>query len=205
MYSGVVSAGAAVLLILYTFSMTKATQPQGDDPLAASMAAAQTQELREEIERLKAEAMEMAAKLAEADRWKDVAARAQADLQNAKARMEKDRGDMAKFASEAVLARLLPVLDNFQRAFAQIPAELAGNEWVKGVQSIEQDLMKQMTALGLVRMQSLGQTIDAQKHEALMTGPGEEGKILDVFEEGYELHGKVLRHAKVRVGDGTKA
>ncbi len=183
-----------------------------DDPLAGAMAAAQSQELRAEIERLKAEAVDMAAKLAVADRWKDVAARAQADLQNAKVRMEKDRCDMAKFAAEAVLTRLLPVLDNFQRAFAQIPADLAGNEWarpefvewVKGVQSIEQDLMKQMTAMGLQRMQSQGQMIDAQKHEGLMTGPGEAGKILEVFEEGYELHGKVLRHAKVRVGDGTQ-
>ena len=146
---------------------------------------------------------EKAAK-AEIDRWKDVAARAQADLQNAKARMEKDRSDMAKFAGEGVIARLLPTLDNFHRAFAQIPADLQGKEWVKGVQAIEQDLMKQMAAAGLTRMQSLGQTVDPLKHEALMTGPGEEGKITEVFDEGYELHGKVLRHAKVRVGDGSK-
>jgi molecular chaperone GrpE len=142
---------------------------------------------------------------AEVDRWKEVAARAQADLQNAKSRMEKDRAEMGKFASEETLLRLLPTLDNFQRAFGQIPADLKDHEWVKGVQAIEQELMGQTSALGLRRMQSLGQIADPIRHEVLTVGPGGEGKVIEVFEEGYELHGKPLRHAKVRVGDGSTA
>jgi len=49
-------------------------------------------------------------------------------------------------------------------------------------------------------MSSMGSLIDPARHEVLMTGPGEAGKVLEVFEEGYELSGKVLRPAKVKIG-----
>jgi molecular chaperone GrpE len=140
---------------------------------------------------------------AELAKIKDIAARAQADLQNAKARVERDAGDLRKFATEAMIRRMLPTLDNFQRAFQHVPEELQNNEWVRGVAAIEADLMKQMSDAGLKRMQSLGEVADPLRHEVLNLGPGEEGKVVEVFEEGYELHGKVLRPAKVRAGDGS--
>ncbi|MEK7590918.1 MAG: nucleotide exchange factor GrpE [Patescibacteria group bacterium] len=130
----------------------------------------------------------------------DLAGRAQADLQNAKARMEKSGEEFRKFASEALLLKLLPTIDNFQRAFQHLPAELKTNEWVRGVSAIEQDLMRQLHDMGLRKMESLGTPVDAAKHEVLTTGPGEEGKVIEVFEEGYALHGKVLRPAKVKAG-----
>ena len=130
----------------------------------------------------------------------DLAGRAQADLQNAKMRMEKDREELRAFASESVIRRMLPIVDNFQRAFQHLPEELKNHEWVKGVQAIEQELMNQMQELGVRKIDALGKSVDATKHEVLTTGPGEEGKIIDVFEEGYELHGKILRPAKVKVG-----
>ncbi|HVW66816.1 MAG TPA: nucleotide exchange factor GrpE [Candidatus Peribacteraceae bacterium] len=140
----------------------------------------------------------------ELNRFRDMAARAQADLQNAKARVERESDELRKFAGEQMIRRMLPTLDNFQRAFQHVPAELQSHEWVKGVAAIEQDLMKQMNDAGLTRMQSLDVHVDPAKHEVLMTGSGEEGKVIEVFEEGYELNGKVLRPAKVRVGDGKK-
>lgn len=138
----------------------------------------------------------------ELNRFRDLAARAQADLQNAKARVERESDELRKFAGEQMIRRMLPTLDNFQRAFLHVPEELQSHEWVKGVGAIEQDLMKQMQDVGLIRMQSLGTHVDPAKHEVLMTGSGEDGKVIEVFEEGYELNGKVLRPAKVRVGDG---
>ncbi|TSC58287.1 MAG: molecular chaperone GrpE [Candidatus Peregrinibacteria bacterium Greene0416_19] len=133
----------------------------------------------------------------------DLAARSQADLQNAKARMEKDGGDMRRFATQAVLLRLLPVIDHFQRAFQHLPEDLKTHEWVKGVSAIEQDLMKVMTDLGLKRFDALGQPVDTARHDVVTVGPGKEGEILEVFEDGYELNGRVIRVAKVRVGDGN--
>ena len=136
--------------------------------------------------------------------FRDIAARAQADLQNAKARVEREAGDMRKFATESMIRRILPTLDNFQRAFQHVPTELQSHEWVKGVAAIEQDLMRQMTDAGLTRMQSLGSTVDPQRHEVLSMGPGEEGTETEVFEEGYELNGRVLRSAKVKAGTGER-
>jgi molecular chaperone GrpE len=154
---------------------------------------------------LQARIAELEQQLAEMQRFKDLAARAQADLQNAKARVERESMELRKFATEQLVMRILPTLDNFQRAFQQVPSELQSHEWVKGVAAIEQDLMRQMADAGLARMQSLGTVADTARHEVLTLGPGEEGKVTEVFEEGYELHGKVLRPAKVKVGDGSAA
>lgn len=142
------------------------------------------------------------AALAETARLKDIAGRAQADLQNAKQRLEREASDLRAYAGEGVIRRILPTLDNFQRAFGAVPADIAGHEWVKGLTAIEQDLLKQVSDLGLERMKSLGETVDPARHEVITMGPGEEGKVVEVFEEGYTLNGKVIRPAKVRAGGG---
>ncbi len=146
---------------------------------------------------------DLAAMQTELDRFKDVAARAQADVQNTKARVEREAGELRKFAGEAIIRKILPTLDNFQRAFLHVPEELQNHEWVKGVAAIEQELMRHMKEAGLTRMESVGQIADPQRHEILSIGPGKEGIVTEVFEEGYELNGKVLRPAKVRAGDGS--
>ncbi len=135
-------------------------------------------------------------------RLTDLAARAQADLQNAKTRMQKDGDEVRKYATEVVIKRLLPVIDNFQRGFGHLPKELAGNDWVKGITAIEMSLMKELSDMGLKRMESKGQQVDTARHEVITMGPGKEGEIVEVFEEGYELNGKVIRPAKVKVGGG---
>lgn len=130
----------------------------------------------------------------------ELAARAQAELQNAKIRMEKEATEIRMFASESLLKRLLPTIDNFQRAFSHLPEDLKNHEWVKGVAAIEQELMKQLSTAGLSKMNAVGQTVDPHKHEILLEGEGDAGTVLEVLEDGYELHGKVLRPAKVKVG-----
>ncbi len=149
--------------------------------------------------------VDIQALLGELEKMKDLAARAQADLQNAKARSEREAMELRMFASESIIRKILPTLDNFQRAFQHVPADLASNEWVKGVQAIEADLMKHVSDVGLKRMQSLGEVVDPQRHEVLSIGSGEADKVVEVFEEGYELHGKILRPAKVKAGDGSSA
>ncbi|MDD5751231.1 MAG: nucleotide exchange factor GrpE [Candidatus Peribacteraceae bacterium] len=146
---------------------------------------------------------QIAALQKEADQLKDIAGRAQADLQNAKDRLARDREEMIKFALEGTLVKLLPTIDNFQRAFQHLPEDLRSHDWVKGVAAIEQDLVKQVTGLGLKKMEALGAMLDPVKHEVLQAGPGEQGKVIEVFEEGYEFNGKVLRPAKVKVGTGA--
>ena len=146
---------------------------------------------------------EIATLQAELARFRDLAGRAQADLQNAKARVERESDDLRRFASEQMIRRMLPTLDNFQRAFQHVPAELESHEWVRGVAAIEQELMRVMADAGLTRMSSLNQPVDASRHEILSVGDGPTDVVVEVFEEGYEMNGKVLRPAKVKVGGGT--
>ncbi len=145
-------------------------------------------------------------------RLTEIASRAQAELQNAKIRMEKEAADIRKFASEMVFMKLLPTIDNLQRALRHLPVEIEKSqgappkllEWVKGIVALEQEFLKQVGEMGLKRFHCLGQPVDAARHEVLMAVPGEAGKVIEVIEDGYELHGKVLRPAKVKVGDGSK-
>ncbi|MEQ1849798.1 MAG: nucleotide exchange factor GrpE [Candidatus Peribacteraceae bacterium] len=140
--------------------------------------------------------------LKELERYKEVASRSQAELLNAKARMEKEAGELRKFVAEGVILKLLPTIDNLQRAIQHLPEDLQKNEWVKGVVSTEQQLLKELESLGLRRFESLGQTIDSEKHEVLMQGAGETGMVIEVLSDGYELNGKVIRPAKVKAGGG---
>jgi molecular chaperone GrpE len=147
-------------------------------------------------------AIDLEVLLKELEQMKELAARSQADLQNAKSRMEKEVADGRKYAVERLLLRLLPTVDNFQRAFVHLPEDLKDHEWVKGLQVIEQDFLKEMEAVGLKRMESLGRPVDATQHDVLQAGAGEEGIVCEVFEEGYVLHERVLKPAKVMVGNG---
>ena len=136
-------------------------------------------------------------------RLKEIAARAQADLQNAKDRMERDARDIRAFAAAGIVSSLLPMLDNFQRAFLHLPEALNGHEWVKGVQAMEQELLKKLADAGLQKMDCMGKPVDPHMHEVLQAGPGQKDTISQVFEDGYTFNGRVIRPAKVKVGDGS--
>ena len=152
--------------------------------------------------KLEALEQELLAAKQEVDRLKDLAARSQADLQNAKIRLQKEAADSRIYAVEGLLRTLIPTVDNFRRAFRHLPSELAEHEWVKGLQATEQALLRDLQSAGLVRMECLGQPVDPHHHEVLQMAPGPKDQILQIHEDGYELHGKVLRPAKVVVGNG---
>lgn len=140
----------------------------------------------------------------ELEKMKDLAGRAQADLQNAKERMLREGENIRKFALENTLMTIIPTIDNFQRAFDHLPEKLSDNDWVMGVQAIEQDLVGKLGAMGLEKIECIGEAVDPEKHEVLQTGPGEEGNIIEVVEDGYVFNGKVIRVAKVIVGSGKE-
>jgi molecular chaperone GrpE len=161
-----------------------------------------------ELERLTIENDDLQAKAATAysespESLKELAARAQADLQNAKDRMEREARDIRQYALEGTIKKLLPTIDNLARAFSHLPEELAANDWVKGVQAVEKELMSMLKEAGLTTIKSVDETVDTNRHEVLQMGPGAQDVITEVFEQGYELNGKVLRPAKVKVGDGS--
>ncbi len=162
----------------------KKSGPAGNDPNAA---------LQTEVAALKEQVRSLT----------ELAARAQADLQNARGRLERDADELRKYAAESVLRKLLPTVDNFQRAFQHLPDDLKNHEWVKGITAVEQDLLRQLSDMGLEKFSPLGEQMDTARHEVLLTAPGAENQVIEVLEDGYLLHGKVLRPAKVKTGDGT--
>lgn len=134
---------------------------------------------------------------------KDMAARAQADLQNAKARMEREAQEIRTYAMQGLIEKLLPTIDNFQRAFDHLPEELATNDWVKGLMAMEQQLVRDLESVGLTKIDAMGQPVDSAKHDVLQAAEGEKDTVVQVLENGYELNGKVIRPAKVVVGSGS--
>lgn len=126
----------------------------------------------------------------------DLAARAQADLQNFKMRMEREAGDLRKFALAPLAMKLLPVRNDLARAASAHPGD-------PGYRQVLEKLDKVLGEAGVNRMDALGNLFDPTKHEVLNTVPGEKDRVLAVFEEGYELQGRILRPAKVQVGDGS--
>ncbi|MSR67961.1 nucleotide exchange factor GrpE [Candidatus Peribacteria bacterium] len=175
--------------------------PAQDDDLTAKVAAAAASAAAKDVDVVGFE-KKIAELTEQLKKAQEVASRAQAELQNAKARLEREAGDLRKFASEAVLLRLLPTIDNLQRALKHLPKDLEKNEWVKGIVALEQEFLKQVGDMGLKRFESMGQPIDAERHEVLMQVAGEESAVVEVLEDGYELHGKVVRPAKVKAGGG---
>lgn len=135
----------------------------------------------------------------------ETAKRALADLQNYRKRVEEERSDFAAFASVTLLLEMLPILDNFTRAFSQTPEEIQKTQWFKGVLQIEQQLVGLVKRKGVTEMPStVGKKLDIKVHEPIMTGPGEKDTIVEEFEKGYLIGEKVLRPAKVKVGDGSE-
>lgn len=182
-------------LLFIFFSMPhKKSQKQDDTPLEDSL----TQVFQEEIDRLKTE-LETAK--TEAETMKETATRALADLQNFKRRNEEERMQFAKYAGANVITNILPALDNLDRALHAIPAELATNEWVTGIQAIEKSLFENLKKEGLEVIPTVGEMIDPEKHEGLMLDPETaDGVISQELDRGYLFHGKVLKAAKVKMG-----
>ncbi|MFH1375693.1 MAG: nucleotide exchange factor GrpE [Patescibacteria group bacterium] len=127
--------------------------------------------------------------------------RALAELENYRKKVERDRSILIKSANEQTLSAILPVLDNFKRASEHLPEELKRHEWAKGVAAIEIQFEETLAELGLQKITAKpGDSVDVNKHAVIGTGEGERGKIIEIVEDGYELNGKILRAAKVRVG-----
>jgi molecular chaperone GrpE len=166
-----------------------------DDALTGAVQKAQNDDAQ--VLMLQAKIVELEEKVTVAN---DQEARAKAELANAKIRLEKEASDLRKFASEMTLRKLLPTIDNLQRALNHLPADLTENDWVKGIVALEQGFLKQVNELGLQKMDVLGQAFDATRHEVLLEGEGAAGTVIEVLEDGYELSGKVIRPAKVKVG-----
>jgi len=127
------------------------------------------------------------------------------DFDNYRKRTAKERIELAKTAGEDFFKAVLPVLDDFERGLKAMNEAADVNALKEGVDLIYNKLNNTLTAKGLEPLISIGNTFDADIHEAItnIPAPSEDmkGKVIDEVERGYALNGKVIRYAKVIVGN----
>ena len=128
--------------------------------------------------------------------------RAQADFLNYKKRSEQEKQNLSKFANSVLILNLLPVLDDFERAYSSIPPKMAKLSWVDGIKLIERKLWAVLQAQGLSPIKALGEPFDPQFHEAIRQDKGKEGIVIEEIQKGYLLEDRVIRPSKVVVGNG---
>jgi len=127
------------------------------------------------------------------------------EFDNYRKRTNKEKLDTLKSASADVITDLLPVLDDFDRAMKAMDDHGADEESIKGVELIYNKFKNILTQKGLEPMDSMGKEFDTDYHEAVTNIPAPsddlKGKVVDVIEKGYLLNGKIIRFAKVVVGN----
>jgi molecular chaperone GrpE len=138
----------------------------------------------------------------ERDQFKALAQRTQADFQNYKRRMDEERGMISRNASQQVVARLLPILDDLKRGVDSLPEE-APAAWGDGVKLIIQNLQALVAAEGVESFEpSPGDTFDPAQHEAVYYEPTADqpaGAVLSTVRPGYRGANRILRPAQVVV------
>src|SRR5574338_116570 len=128
--------------------------------------------------------------------------RSAADFSNYKRRTEQEREAMVGLANEVLLAKLLTIVDDFDRAIANMPKELRDVSWVGGISAIDRKLDQLLESEGLKPIEALGKQFDPHEHEAIAQEdrPGvPEGTIVAELQKGYRIRDRVLRPAMVAV------
>ena len=163
-----------------------------------------TQEQEEplsEMDQLKAQLAEAEAKIAE---LQDRYLRQAAEFDNYRKRTMKEKADLIKSAAEKVMVAELPIVDDMDRALDNMEKGMDADACIEGFKLIAQKFKNTLAQQGLEKIETDGQDFDTDYHEAiaLIPAPTEElkGKILDCVQAGYKLGDKVIRHAKVAVG-----
>lgn len=178
----------------------KETENEGIETDIQSGAAAQPAEAPEteaapesEIELLKAEVAQ----------YKENYLRATADFQNFKRRSEKEKTDIYKYAGEKLLADILPIVDNIDRAMTHVPEEEQGG-LADGLRMIHKSLLNLLEKNGVEAITALGEAFDPEVHHAVQMVPSEDHEpnhVVEEYQKGYKLNGKVIRHSMVKVAE----
>lgn len=138
----------------------------------------------------------------EVEQYKDKYLRAVAEFDNYRKRTLKEKAELLLNGSEKAVCAFLPILDDFERAIADKTEDV--NAIKEGVQIIFNKFNKALESLGVRKIETEGKDFDVDFHEAVAMVPGmgddKKGKVIDCVQTGYQLNDKVIRHAKVAVG-----
>ena len=138
----------------------------------------------------------------EVEQYKDKYLRAVAEFDNYRKRTLKEKAELLLNGSEKAVCVFLPILDDFERAIADKTEDV--NAIKEGVQIIFNKFNKTLESVGVRKIETEGKDFDVDFHEAVAMVPGmgddKKGKVIDCVQTGYQLNDKVIRHAKVAVG-----
>jgi molecular chaperone GrpE len=132
------------------------------------------------------------------DKWQ----RSAAEVANLRRRHEGEREEMEKMAGMQLVYDLLPVVDNFDRAIASVPGNLARLTWIHGVMLIERQMRAILESRGVTAIDALQKPFDPHYHEAVSERETDEappGTVISQYQSGYTMHGYVIRPAMVEV------
>jgi molecular chaperone GrpE len=129
--------------------------------------------------------------------------RTRADFENYRKRTEAEKTAAREAGQASAILKLLPVVDNIERALGHMPAELADNKWAQGVANLAKNLDKSLESLNLARIEaSEGTEFNPELHEAIQfdeDATGDKEVIAAELQAGYLLNDRPIRHAMVRV------
>lgn len=140
----------------------------------------------------------------EAEEWKDKYLRLSAEFDNYRKRTLREKMELIESGGEDVIKSMLAVMDDFDRALSAMQSASDVASVREGVELISQKMRDALKAKGVSEIEAVGEALDTDLHEAVAKFPaGEEqkGKIIDVVQKGYKLKDKVIRYAKVVVGE----
>lgn len=140
----------------------------------------------------------------EAEENKNNWLRATADYKNFKRRVDQERSDLISRASAGLLLKLLPIVDDIERAMDSVTPEVADSSWYGGFRLIPQKLQTVLESEGVTPIEAVGQEFDPNWHEAVMfddSGDGESTHVVAELQKGYKIRDRVLRPTMVKVGN----
>jgi molecular chaperone GrpE len=178
-----------------------AEMPSGSEPAKGENvdpASTQTDDIQEQMLQLKAER----------DKYKDIALRSVADLDNYRKRMAREKDEAIRFANASFLERLIPILDNFELGLQAAKASGGQSAVVDGMAMVSRQLQDFLTSCGIETVDATGQPFNPNIHEAIAQEEDpeiEEGHVIRQVRKGYRLKDRLIRPANVVVSKGLKA
>lgn len=145
----------------------------------------------------------VAALAAELEQVRAQYARAMADYQNLRRRSQEAQAELSRQTLAALVSEYLPVLDDLTRALGSVDETVAQQQWLEGVRMVQRKFQGVLEAQGVHALTTLGQPFNPAAHEAIGYGPGPEGTVVFEMQAGYAIGDRVIRPARVVVGDGS--
>ncbi|HEY8477480.1 MAG TPA: nucleotide exchange factor GrpE [Chloroflexota bacterium] len=177
--------------------MEESPRPTSGEPEAVASPSPEETTPVDDVEALRQRVAELERKAEERlQQWQ----RVQADFINFRRRVEQEREEQAKFAASTLVADLLSVLDDFERAFQTLPVDLQRLTWIGGVALIHRKLEAILERHGLQPIEALGKEFDPYEHEAVLREDDTSTKVVAELQRGYKLHNRVLRPTLVKLG-----